>query len=93
MVIDSGAGGVGQSAQFKVLEVNSVGGAVRIEVYKGGKGYGIDEVLTHAGAEGRGYGYKVAPRVWISRPDSPDGVRAEAEATIDVLGRITGIAL
>ena len=93
VVIDSGAGGVGQSAQFKVLEVNSVGGAVRIEVYKGGKGYGIDEVLTHAGAEGRGYGYKVAPRVWISRPDSPDGVRAEAEATIDVLGRITGIAL
>jgi len=91
VVIDSSAGGIGQSAQFRLLEVNSVGGAVRIEVYKGGKGYGRDEVLTHAGAEGRGYGYKVAPRVWISRPDSPDGVRAEATATIDSLGRIKAI--
>jgi subtilisin-like proprotein convertase family protein len=93
VIIDSGAGGVGQSAQFKVLEVNSVGGGVRIEIVKGGKGYGVDEVLTHAGAEGRGYGYKFAPRVWISRPAAADGVRAEAVATIDSLGRISGITL
>jgi len=91
--VDSGSSGKGQSAQFRVLEVDNSGSVLRMDLVTGGGGYGQGEVLTHAGSAGRGYGYKTAPRVWIGRPTSPDGIQAEAVAIIDNAGRISGVTV
>ena len=89
--IDSQNTGSGQSAQFRVLAVSQTGAVMRLGVISGGNGYVRDEALVHAGTAGRGYGYTIAPRVWISRPTSPDGRQATAVASIDNAGRVLDI--
>lgn len=88
--LDSAAG-PGRSAQFRVLSVSATGGVQRLEIVSGGSGYTAAEALTHSGTAGRGYGYAVAPRVFIDRPAQVDGRQATATARLDSEGRIASI--
>lgn len=88
--IDSLASGSGQSALLRVVEVDDPmrGGVTRLAVAWGGGGYQIDEVLVHDGNPNRGYGYTQAPQVWVERPQTGDGVQAQATTKLDENGGI-----
>jgi subtilisin-like proprotein convertase family protein len=91
--IDSSGKDKGQAAQFRILEVDQSGRVLRVEIVNAGVGYQQAELLAHAGSANRGYGYTSPPRVYFSRPDLADGTQAEAEAAIDLAGRITAITI
>jgi len=90
--LDSAAG-PGRSAQFRVLEVSGTGGVTRLAIVSGGSGYTAAEALVHSGTAGRGYGYTVAPQVFIERPAQADGRQATAVASLDREGRIATITI
>jgi hypothetical protein len=83
---------VGRSALFRIAQVSSLGAVLRVDTLSGGSGYTAGESLQHSGVAARGAGYTPLPasppRVWVARPDNPNGRQATAVAVVGVGGSI-----
>jgi len=93
VTIDATAPGLGRSAQFRILQVNRSGSVERLEVIGGGRNYAPNARLAHDGKASRGLGYAAAPRVFVGRPDDPNGIQAKVVAVLDAAGSVTGFTI